>query len=48
MEIGPQEIIIVVLILVVLFGITWVLKGKGDLKRPGSTTAPSKNKTDKI
>ena len=46
MEIGPQEIIIVILIVVVLFGITWAVKGKR-LSQLGNTNAANKNKNDK-
>ena len=47
MDIGPQEIIIIVLIIVVLFGITWAAKNKNYLKRPGSTDASTKDKESK-
>ena len=44
MDLGPQEIIIILLLIVVLFGVSWVVKNKRNLKYPGSNNDSTKDK----
>jgi len=41
MDLGPQEIIIIVLLVVILFGVAWAAKNKRLLKRPGAASDKS-------
>jgi hypothetical protein len=47
MSIGPQEVIIVLLLIIILFGISWAVKYKRHFKPPGSTNVSTKDKSDK-
>ena len=47
MNIGLPEIIIILVIVVVLFGIAWVVKNKRRSSRPSNTNA-STQKKDKV
>lgn len=46
MSLGAPEIIIIILVIVVLFGATWVFKSKRSLKRSGGTGPAAKNVND--
>lgn len=48
MDLGPQELIIIVLLLVILFGIAWAAKNKRYLmKRPNANNASSNKDSSK-
>jgi hypothetical protein len=46
MDLGPQEIIIIILLIVVLFGVTWAYKNKRLPGRSGGANASAKDKND--
>ena len=46
MSIGAPEIIIILIVIVVLFGITWMVKNKRPSSNPSGTT-PADSKTNK-